>query len=122
MSIQGLTRTVIYSQLVAAVKKDHDIMLPNKAGPAVAQLIADVVTQIGAMLDAKDWDGVIRDEDLCISSFSTSGNSWGANELGIHITHRPTGISAAWGTELSQHNNRANAMELLEIKLRKHST
>lgn len=163
MSKEGITQTLIYSQLVAAVKQDHDIMLPNKAGPAVARLVADFVAQMIpprvipitpiAYLRATDdmirpselvvcdkddegafpvvtvgttpkpaWDGVLRPEDLSVTTFSTSGNSWGANERGIRITHMPTGISAECGTARSQHANKAIAMLLLEIALRKYST
>lgn len=63
----------------------------------------------------KEWDGVIRPEDIRIDTYS---NKVGGFVLGIsngvRVTHIPTGVTVECDEDRSQHRNRFHAMQKLE--------
>lgn len=62
----------------------------------------------------------IRDEDLKIDFFRSSGpggQSVNKTSSAVRLTHLPTNIVVSSQTERSQHQNRANALAILQAKL-----
>jgi len=70
--------------------------------------------------DADESDMIIRDDDLDIQFFRSSG-SGGQNvnkvSTAVRITHKPTGIVVSSQTQRYQVQNRKSAMNLLRAKL-----
>ena len=66
----------------------------------------------------EDVDIEIRDEDLRIDTYRSSGaGGQHINKTSIRITHLPTGIVVQCQNERSQHMNKDKAMQMLKAKL-----
>lgn len=76
----------------------------------------DVIAEV----DDADLDIVLKDEDLKIDTYRSSGAGGqhvNKTESAIRVTHLPTGLVVACQNERSQYKNKAMALKLLKSKL-----
>jgi peptide chain release factor 2 len=76
----------------------------------------DVIAEV----DDTDLDIVLKDEDLKIDTYRSSGAGGqhvNKTESAIRVTHLPTGVVVACQNERSQYKNKSMALKLLKSKL-----
>lgn len=91
---------------------EHKLMLNARqdAEKALVELENMEAAQVRSMAP---WDGVLRPDDLVISTYETGG-SWGMQRpRGVKIVHIPTRIEVQCDTHRSEHRNKVEAVQHL---------
>ncbi len=119
--IKSATMEVIGSYAYGFLKNEagvHRLVRISPFSPTKQRHTSFAALEILPEIEAKDVE--IRDEDLRIDTFRSSGpggQNVNKRETAIRITHLPTGIVVAVQSERSQQQNREKAIQLLASKV-----
>jgi peptide chain release factor 1 len=75
---------------------------------------------VAVMLEPSEVEVVIRDQDLKIEAFRSSGpggQKVNKTSSAIRVTHLPSGLAVSCQDEKSQHKNKARALKILRSRL-----